>query len=138
VIADLGSGAGFPGLVLAIMGGFEVHLIESTGKKAAFLRAVIEALKLKAIVHQERIEAIRDFRADIITARALKPLPELLGLAKPLMKRDSYCLFLKGEKTDEELTESAKCWKFDSKAQPSLSSPLGRVLMIRNILALKK
>jgi len=131
-LADLGSGAGFPGLVLSIMGMPEVHLIESTGKKANFLRTVIEELKPGAVVHQARIESIHNLKFDVITARALKPLRQLLKLAKPLMKKDSLCLLLKGKTLDAELTESAEYRKFDYETFPSLSDSFGRVLVIGN------
>lgn len=134
-LADLGSGAGFPGMVLAIMGAPNVHLIESVGKKASFLRAVSKELAPDAVVHQERIEAIRGFHVDIVTARALKALPELLRLAKPLMHKDSICLFLKGQKTDEELTEAKKYWTFACEKIPSLSDRSGTVLKISNLKA---
>jgi 16S rRNA (guanine527-N7)-methyltransferase len=132
-LADLGSGAGFPGLVLSIMGVPNVHLIESTGKKAKFLQAVIDDLKLDAKVLQTRIENIRETKFDIITARALKPLPELLKLAKPLMKKESICIFLKGQQLDVELTESSKYWKFEYETFPSLSDRSGRVLKITSL-----
>jgi 16S rRNA (guanine527-N7)-methyltransferase len=130
--ADLGSGAGFPGLVLSIMGARRVHVVESIGKKANFLRAVIEDLKLDTILDHGRIEDSK-MRADIITARALKPLNELLKLAKPLMKKDSFCLLLKGERADVELTESAGYWRFEAETFPSLSNSSGKVLIIRNL-----
>jgi 16S rRNA (guanine527-N7)-methyltransferase len=131
VIADLGSGAGFPGLVLAIMGVAGIHLIESIGKKADFLRAIAGELSLDVAVEHGRIEDSQ-LKADVVTARALKPLPELLALAKPLMKKDSLCLLLKGRHSDVELTESTKYWKFESETIPSLSDSSGRVLIIRN------
>lgn len=132
-IADLGSGAGFPGLVLAIMGAPQVDLIESTGKKADFLRIVADELKLNASVHQSRIEDIRGFRADVITARAVAPLKELIVLANPLMKKDSLCLFLKGRNADAELTESAKYWRFACEKHTSISDPSGSVLILTDL-----
>jgi 16S rRNA (guanine527-N7)-methyltransferase len=132
-IGDLGSGAGFPGLVLSIMGAPKTHLIESTGKKANFLRAVVEELKLNAVVQQERVENIKNFRFDVITARAVAPLHELLKLSKPLMHKDSVCLFLKGKNAAAELTESAKYWKFTCETVPSLSDHSGSVLIIKNV-----
>jgi len=132
-LADLGSGAGFPGLVLSILGISQVHLIESIGKKANFLRAVIDDLKLDAVVHQARIENLHETKFDVITARALKPLKQLLELSKPLMKQESLCLFLKGQQLAIELTESAKYWRFDSETFPSLSDRSGCVLKITNL-----
>ena len=132
-LADMGSGAGFPGLVLSILGVPDVHLIESTGKKAAFLRDVIADLGLNATVHPVRIEAIQNLKVDIVTARALKALPELLSLAKPLLKKDGICLFLKGQKAEDELTESVKRWTFKSETFQSLSDPSGKVIVIQNL-----
>jgi 16S rRNA (guanine527-N7)-methyltransferase len=135
-LADMGSGAGFPGLVLSIMGMPEVHLVESIGKKAAFLQAVIDELGLNTTVHLSRVEALRDLHVDIITARALKPLPELLSLAKPLTRNDSFCLFLKGQHADAELTEARKYWTFACEKTPSLSDPSGSVLKISHLKSL--
>lgn len=133
ILADLGSGAGFPGLVLSIVGIGHIHLIESTGKKADFLRTVIEKLNLNAVVHQCRVEDLENFKADIITARALAPLKDLLFLASPLAKKNTICLFLKGQKADVELTEAKKYWMFDCVKTQSLSDASGSVLAIRNL-----
>ena len=133
-LADMGSGAGFPGLVLAILGVPDVHLIESIGKKANFLKTVVEDLKLTNVtIHQERIEKIRDLNADVVTARALKALPELLSLAKPLTHRETICLFLKGQNVDAELTAAENYWTFKAKKVPSLSDPTGVVLKITDL-----
>lgn len=132
-IADMGSGAGFPGLVLAIMTNHKIHLIESIGKKASFLSKVISELSLDAIVHNERIENIKNLRADVVTARALKSLPELLPLANRLIKHDSFCIFLKGQTVDAELTAARKCWKFDFEKISSISDRSGCVLIVKNL-----
>ena len=142
-VADMGSGAGFPGLVLSIMGIKTVHLIEATGKKANFLRAVIDELKLDAVVHQDRVENIKDLKADVITARALSPLPELFKLAQRLAREDTLCLFLKGQNAEAELTESAKYWTYECDRVQSISDSSGSVLIIRDLqykhaLSLKK
>ena len=133
VFVDMGSGAGFPGLVLSILGAPEMHLIESTGKKVNFLRAVIDELKLKATVHQKRIEDVRDIKADIITARALGSLDELFRMAQNKLKTETICLFLKGRSVAEELTESQKKWKFVFDKSASISDPSGSVLVIKNL-----
>ncbi len=132
-LADMGSGAGFPGIVLSILGFPEVHLIESIGKKANFLGEVIRELGLPAAVHQVRIEEMKGSKADIITARALKSLPELMKYAQPMMEKESLCLFLKGKNVLEELTESAQSWTFDFAKCPSISDPSGSVLIIKNL-----
>jgi 16S rRNA (guanine527-N7)-methyltransferase len=145
VWVDLGAGAGFPGLVIACAlmdtPGAEIHLVESIGKKAAFLNAVIAATGVPAQVHHMRIE---DFakrgtaRPDIITARALAPLGRLLELAAPLLDRGAQALFLKGQDVEAELTQAAKCWTIQSSLVPSLTSPDGRVLVVRSISRSRK
>lgn len=137
-IADMGAGAGFPGLVLAIMAQenrapFHLYAIESTGKKADFLQTVVDELKLNVTVRRERIESIRDLKADIITARALKALPELLKYAHYLMHKDTICLFLKGKNVAEELTQAGKYWIFKEETYPSRSDDSGRILVLTDI-----
>jgi len=136
-LVDLGSGAGLPGLVLAIMGVPEVHLIESTGKKATFLSTVATELGLNVTVHTARIEKVRDLEADVVTARALTALPELMSLAKPFLKKESCALFLKGEKAEAELTGASKYWTFTCQKTPSLTSPSGVVLKISDLKVLR-
>jgi 16S rRNA (guanine527-N7)-methyltransferase len=141
---DLGSGAGFPGLVLACAladtSEAEVHLVESTQKKAAFLRETAQALGIPAIVHAQRIE---DFvrskpRAfDVVTARALAPLDRLLGYAIPLLKRGTVGLFPKGQDVEAELTAASKSWKIDAELLPSKTDPHGRILLIRRVVSVK-
>ena len=84
-------------------------------------------------VNNGRVEAIENQRFDVITARAMAPLNELLKLSKSLMKKDSICLFLKGKNTDMELTESKKYWTFDCEKIPSLSDSSGNVLILKNL-----
>jgi len=136
-LVDLGSGAGFPGLVLAIMGVPEVHLIEATGKKATFLREVATELALNVTVHTARIEKVRDLPADVVTARALTALPELMSLAKPFLKKESCALFLKGEKAEAELTGASKYWTFTCQRTLSLTSPSGVILKISDLKVLR-
>jgi 16S rRNA (guanine527-N7)-methyltransferase len=137
---DLGAGAGFPGLAIACaladVPGTAVHLVESIGKKAAFLNAVIADLALPAVVHHERIE---DFarrttvRPDIVTARALAPLDRLLELADPLLKSGAQALFLKGQDIEAELTQASKYWTIQASLARSATSPDGRILVVRSI-----
>ncbi len=137
-VADIGSGAGFPGLVLGCMGVPDVHLIESVGKKAKFLQAVVDALKLTNVtVHNARVEDLRGLQVDVVTARAVTALPQLLSWSKPLMQKDSLCLFLKGQNADAELTEARKYWTFDCEKTTSLSDPSGAVLKISALKILR-
>ena len=103
-ILDIGSGAGFPGLVLAILGAGDVQLVESDQRKAVFLQTVIRELGLSARVSNQRIETLPACQPDVIIARALAALPKLMSLIAPQLHNDLTCLFLKGASVDEELT----------------------------------
>ncbi len=103
-ILDIGSGAGFPGLVLAILGAGDVQLVESDQRKAVFLQTVIRELGLTARVSNQRIETLPACQPDVITARALAALPKLISLITPQLHNGLTCLFLKGASVDEELT----------------------------------
>ena len=105
---DLGSGAGFPGMVLAIMGVGTVHLAESDQRKAAFLSAVANETGAKAVIRLGRIEAMGPEIFDVVTARALAPLTDLLRQAQHFVGQNTVCLFPKGQDIDAELTEAAK------------------------------
>ena len=128
---DLGSGAGFPGLVLAILGVGEVHLVESNGKKCTFLRRVINQTGAKAVVHQSRIEALDSFPVDVITARALAPISEILAFGEKFCGNGSEYWLLKGAGAQRELTEAGKYWKLDWRSFPSITDDSGAVLRLR-------
>ncbi len=133
---DIGSGGGFPGLVIACAladrPGAAVHLVESNGKKAAFLRHVARELHLPARVHEVRIEdLVPDFVPDVITARAVAPLVKLFGYVAPLLKTGAKALLPKGQDVEAELTEAAKYWKVDADLAVSRTHPAGRIVMVR-------
>lgn len=132
-IVDLGSGAGFPGLVLAIMAVGQVHLIESDQRKCAFLGSVATKTATEVTIHPQRIEALTPFPADIVTARAFAPLDQLIGYAEPFVGRRGQCLFLKGKRTAEELTLATKRWNMRIERFASVSDPSGVVLRLREI-----
>ncbi|MEM7044032.1 MAG: 16S rRNA (guanine(527)-N(7))-methyltransferase RsmG [Pseudomonadota bacterium] len=132
-IFDLGSGAGLPGLILAIVSDSKVHLVESDLRKAQFLREAARVLGLPVEVHAARIEQLPARCANVIVARALAPLHRLIDLAFPLLKADSICLFLKGQKLQDELTEARKSWRMSSQSFPSLSDPSASVLKLWDI-----
>jgi 16S rRNA (guanine527-N7)-methyltransferase len=182
VWADLGSGGGFPGLVLACalaeFGDAKVHLIESIGKKAAFLGEAAKITKSPAIIHNLRIEqAIEKIgKVDVVTARALAPLPKLFDYIEPLvrdqaewnpvsrpdhapnlnvrarsdakpvptfadralMKRGAQALLLKGQDVEAELTQAAKYWNIEFTLAPSITSPEGRIVIVRNLQRIDK
>ncbi len=138
--ADLGAGGGFPGVVIACAladrPGAEVHLVESNGKKAAFLREAAHATGAPVIVRQMRIEefvekAVQTF--DVVTARALAPLPQLLPMAYPLLKKGALGLFLKGQDVGSELTEAAKCWRVQSSLVQSRTDVRGQIVVVRGL-----
>jgi 16S rRNA (guanine527-N7)-methyltransferase len=141
---DLGAGAGFPGLAVACalvdVPGARVELVESIQKKANFLRDVVNALSLPAIVHARRIEdftAGNATRFDVVTARALAPLGTLLGYANPLLKRGALGLFPKGQDVGAELTQASKSWKLDAELIPSKTDPHGRIVVVRQAIKRK-
>ena len=130
-IADLGSGAGFPGLVLATAGPYQVHLYESIGKKAGFLREAIRITGAVAEVHQMRIEDVATPpKVDFVTARALAPLERLLELALPFLKDGATGLFMKGQDVDEELTQATKSWRIKYQKHPSLTDSRSVILAV--------
>jgi len=137
-IAELGSGAGIPGLILAMAAGVEAHLYESNGKKAAFLREAARQTGTRAVVHNVRLETLRsDTRlptVHCVVARALAPLPLLLEYAEPFLSRGATGLFHKGQDVDAELTEATKYWRMDVSKHASQCDSRGVILEIREAL----
>ena len=132
-LVDLGSGAGLPGLVLAICGTAETHLIESDKRKAAFLRDVAARLGLAVTVHAQRLEAVAPIDADVITARALAPLPKLLELAAPFTGPATRFLLLEGRSAEVDLIAARAHWTMQCDLRASLSSPDGRILILDEV-----
>ena len=131
VLIDLGAGAGFPGLVLSIMGFPEVHLVESVGKKANFLKHVIDKLNLNADVHHSRIEELKPLKVDIVTARALASLNKLLHLSGKFVGDKTLQFYFKGDKYNIELEEAKKKWAIDFKSYKSFTNPTSRIIEIK-------
>lgn len=129
--ADLGSGAGFPGLVTAILGVPDQHLIESDARKYAFLVEAVRATEVEVTLHHARIEDIERLSADVVTARALAPLADLLSHASRHGSGSHTCLLPKGRNAAIELRDAAKSWTLTYQCFPSLSHPEGRVLAIQ-------
>jgi len=130
---DLGSGAGFPGLVLAIATGVAFDLIESDHRKAAFLREAARATGAPAIIHAKRIEDADLVPATVVTARALARLPRLLELATPKLAAGGVCLFMKGAGAAVELTEAAGEWHMRVEQIPSRTDSSATILRISEI-----
>ncbi len=141
-VVDMGSGAGFPGLVLALLlrerPGLSVHLIESHKRKSAFLRHVIGKTQTPAQVHTHRLEHVNISDVDLVTARALAPLDQLLNYAERYDSGHTFCLFLKGQNVGLELTKAAKCWSMSIEQHPSLSDPSGTILVVKEFHRVSK
>jgi 16S rRNA (guanine527-N7)-methyltransferase len=130
---DIGSGAGFPGLVLAIMGLGDVHLIESDQRKAEFLREASRITGAQVKIHPLRAEKLSPKNGDFVTARGCAALPELLELAKPLLKSSGICIFLKGRGVEGELTAARKIWSMKISRLSSKSDPEGTILRLEEL-----
>lgn len=138
-VADLGSGAGFPGLVLAIImkeQGVDVHVVESDQRKCAFLREVNRVCEAGATIHTARIEALDSLQADVVTSRALASLDQLLQFADIHRLSTGKSLFLKGKRWREELTQAQKSWKIETIEHPSCTEPAGCILELQNAVKL--
>lgn len=134
--ADLGAGAGFPGLVLAILlkdtPGAKVHLVESMAKRCRFLGQVASELALPTEIHNVRAEDL-SLSVDIVTARACAPMTRLFGYARPYFKRRARGLFLKGQDVVSELDEASKSWTFKVRLIPSLSDARGQIVDVESL-----
>lgn len=139
--ADLGSGAGLPGIVLACLlkgrPNARVYLVESMAKRCRFLSGVVEALDLPAEVIHARAEVV-DVKVDVATARACAPLLRLLDFARPYLRQGAKGLFLKGQDVVAELTDATKYWKFEAELYPSQSDPRGRIVEISGLKPRKR
>lgn len=134
VLTDMGSGAGFPGLILAIMRTHRTHLIESNQKKCAFLREAARLCHIDVHVHDARVESLIPWPSDVVTARAVAPLDRLIGMAKPFLAPiGGLCIFPKGAQVGQELTAAHKRWMMRVESRASLSDPDGVVLKITDI-----
>ena len=132
-LVDLGSGAGFPGLVLALLSELEVHLIESSGTKIQFLREVLRCTGASARAHHARIETLEALPADVVTSRALAPLPALLHLATPFLAPGGQCLFLTSRTQSDELMRLSDGRHMVPRAFDSVSDPRGVVLQLKEV-----
>ena len=131
---DLGSGAGFPGLVLAIATGIPFDLVEADNRKASFLREAARATLAPATIHASRIETVQLTPAPLITARALAPLPNLLSLAAPLLAEGGICLFPKGENVEREIDQARTAWTLRIEKHISRTDPAGVILRVSEVM----
>lgn len=133
IIVDLGSGAGFPALPLAIYGYKNIHLIESDTRKVAFLREVARVTDTKVFIHNCRIEDNPVNKIDIYTSRACSSLETLLQLIESKVPRETICLFHKGKNYSKEDEDARKNWQYDMSVFPSISHSQGVILKLSNI-----
>ena len=137
-IIDLGSGAGFPGLIIAILAAdllpdLDVTLVDSDQRKSAFLLSASQDLGLETTIKADRVEELTPKPVDIVTARALAPLDRLLRWSHPLLKPDGMCLFLKGQTWRDELTAAEENWNINARPLPSTTNPDAAVLKIEKL-----
>lgn len=138
VWADLGTGGGFPGLVIAIVAaekqpGLAVHLVESDLRKAAFLTTVLRETGVAAQVHPARAEDLPPLAADVVSARALAPLDALFPLALRHMADGAIAILPKGGRAQDELDKARQAWRFSAQQHPSLTDPAASVLVIEGL-----
>ncbi len=135
-LVDLGSGAGFPGLVLAILGVPGVELIESDARKCAFLREAARIAAAPVLIRNARIEAAPPQFVDVVTARGVAPLDRLIPLSQPFIGPGTVCLFPKGEQAGQELAAAQQAWTMDVTRHDSRTDPRGVILCLRNVAGL--
>ncbi len=135
---DLGSGGGFPGLVLAILrterGLMQTDLVESNSRKCSFLRHVARLTGASVSVHEGRVEAILsklDFQPDVVSARALSSLAQLIEWTNPLLRKGALGIFPKGQDVEMELSCATRSWTFTADCRPSMTNPLARIVLVR-------
>lgn len=131
--ADLGSGGGFPALVLAIMGVGTWTLIDSDRRKLTFLQEAARVAGVSVKLLPSRLEAVEGVTADIVTARACAPLGKLLGYAAPLLAAGGRALFLKGREADSELDEARRDWSFRAETFPSVTDGQAKIVQIQDV-----
>lgn len=133
-LADIGAGAGLPGLILSILNTpATIHLIESDQRKAAFMREAARITQASVIIHEKRVEQVSLPAQDVIVARACAPLDKLLAMAEKLISIHTLCVFPKGARVEQELTAARARWNMKARLVPSRSDPLGRILVLTEV-----
>ena len=132
-LIDLGSGAGFPGLVLAIMGVPGVELVEADARKCAFLREAARVATAPVVIHNARIDSLPPRVVDVVTARGVAPLARLLPWAERLIGRETVCLFPKGGQAGQEVVAARQSWNMDVESHDSCTDPRGVILCLRRV-----
>jgi 16S rRNA (guanine527-N7)-methyltransferase len=132
-LVDLGSGAGFPGLVLAVLGVPGVELVEADARKCAFLREAARVAGAAVTTRNARIDSLRPRVFDVVTARGCAPLGRLLPLAEPFIGEGTQCLFPKGREAGQEVADAQKIWSMDVVTHPSRTDPRGVILCLTRL-----
>ena len=132
-LLDIGSGAGFPGMVLALLGAGDVHLVEADGRKCQFLREVARETGTAVTIHDCRVEHLPVRPFDVVTARACAPLAQLVGLARPFLRSHSTCLFSKGRRAEEEVTAARRRWTMRCTLLPSITDRSGKLVRLEGV-----
>ena len=132
-LIDLGSGAGFPGLVLAILGVPNVELVESDARKCAFLREAARVAAVPVTIRTARIETVPPHAVDVVTARACASLDQLLQWSQLFIGPHTLCLFPKGEHAAHEVTTAERDWSMQVTQHPSRSDPRGVILCLQHV-----
>ncbi len=133
VIMDIGSGAGFPGLVLAALNYGNVHIVEANSRKCVFMSQVARQTNTHVAVHNQRIEKLSPFPVDIITSRACASIVQLLEWAEPFVNQTTELWFLKGTGVDEELTQAQQTWNMEIDSFISRSDKTGKIIRLRHV-----
>ena len=131
--ADFGTGAGFPGMVLSIMGVREIHLVEKAFRKTEFLRRAKLFSRNRVFIHQSKLEELSNIDFDCIVSRALAPLDQLLIYSQKFLKKDGYCLFLKGKNLLQEVELAKKSFEFEYELHASLTSQESNIIKVSKI-----
>lgn len=131
--ADLGSGAGLPGIILSILGLKEIHLVEKSFRKSQFLQQTKIVSPNKIFIQAKKLEEIGNIKFDLITSRALAPLDKLLSFSQLLLNKDGYCLFLKGKNLKNEISLAKNKFSFEYELFPSLTSDESHIIKVKNI-----
>ncbi len=134
--ADFGTGAGFPGMVLSILALREIHLVEKAFRKCEFLRRIKLFSKNRVFVHQSKLEELNNLEFDCVVSRALAPLDKLLGYMEKFLKKDGYCLFLKGKNLPQEIELAKQSFSFEYELHPSMTSVDSNIIKISKITKL--
>ena len=132
-VLDMGTGAGIPGLILAVNDFTEVSLIDSNLKKIKFVKRVCSNLDIKVKIYHQRIESLINIKFDYLISRALAKLSKLFFYSQKLLDNNTIMIFLKGEHAKDEINEASKCWKFHHELHRSISDKRGNIVVIRNL-----